>query len=64
VNVAICWEYVGKLPGDTTENVLDARTVPPGKLPPDTSISAIVKVAVPAAKGQYWIDMRLIPIFT
>ena len=24
---------------------------------------AIVNVAVPAAKGQYWIDMRLIPIF-
>ena len=26
-------------------------------------MSAIVNVAVPAAKGQYWIDTRLIPIF-
>jgi hypothetical protein len=55
---------VGKLPGDVTENVFDARTVPPGKLPPATSMRAIVNVAVPAARGQYWIEMRLIPIFT
>jgi hypothetical protein len=53
VKVATCWEYVGKLPGDTTENVFDAKIVPPGKLPPATSISAIVNVAVPAVKGQY-----------
>jgi hypothetical protein len=36
---------------------------PPGKLIPITSMSAIVKVAVPAAKGQYWNETRLIPIF-
>jgi hypothetical protein len=55
---------VGKLPRDTTENVFDANIVPPGKLPPVTSMRAIVKVAVPAANGQYWIEMRLIPMFT
>jgi len=37
--------------------------VPPGKLIPATFIRAIVKVAIPAAKGQYWNETRLIPIF-
>jgi hypothetical protein len=63
VNVATCWGYDGKLPGDVTENVFDARTVPPGKLPPATSMRAIVNVAVPATRGQYWIEIRLIPMF-
>jgi len=47
-----------------TENVFDANIVPPGKLPPATSIRAIVNVAVPAANGVYWNETRLIPIFT
>jgi hypothetical protein len=64
VNVAICCGYVGKLPGDTTENVFDAKILEPGKLIPATGMRAIVNVAVPAARGQYCIDMRLIPIFT
>jgi len=46
-----------------TEKIFDANIVPPGKLPPATLIRAIVNVAVPAAKGIYWIEMRLIPIF-
>jgi len=46
-----------------TEKVFNAKIVPPGKLPPATSMRAIVKVAVPADKGQYWIENRLIPIF-
>jgi len=54
---------VGKLPGDVTENVFDAKINPPGVLPPATFMRAIVKVAVPAASGQYCIEMRLIPIF-
>jgi hypothetical protein len=54
---------VGKLPGDVTENIFDARIVPPGILTPATFMRAIVKVAVPAARGQYWIEIRLIPIF-
>ena len=54
---------MGKLPGDVTENVFDAKINPPGVLPPATFMRAIVKVAVPAASGQYCIEMRLIPIF-
>ena len=53
MNVATCWGYVGKLPGDVTEKVFDAKIVVPGKLIPATGISAIVKVAVPADRGQY-----------
>jgi predicted transcriptional regulator len=46
-----------------TENDFEAKILEPGKLIPATSMRAIVNVAVPAARGQYWIDMRLIPIF-
>jgi hypothetical protein len=46
-----------------TEKVFDAKIVVPGKLMPATFISAMVKVAVPAVRGQYWNEIRLIPIF-
>jgi hypothetical protein len=46
-----------------TENVFDAKIVPPGKLIPATFIKAIVNVAVPADNGIYWNETRLIPIF-
>jgi hypothetical protein len=46
-----------------TEKVFDAKIVPPGKLIPATGMSAMVKVAVPAVRGQYCNEIRLIPIF-
>jgi hypothetical protein len=46
-----------------TEKVFDAKILEPGKLIPATGMSAMVKVAVPALSGQYWNEIRLMPIF-